>query len=115
MHIGSGPGVVGLSGIHVNPFVPLRRVRMLPSDSIATTVAPFATLAGAAFMALAIRLASLGFAAFLSAASTPVTMAAQIRTLIRDFTRTGILLFFLGRVTLYLSATGDKEEDLEKV
>src|SRR2546423_3982451 len=62
-HIGSGPGVVGLSGMHVTAFVPLRRVRIEPSAPMATIVAPFETLAGAAFIALAMRLASLDFAA----------------------------------------------------
>src|SRR5438309_12113074 len=62
-HIGSGPGVVGLSGMHVNAFVPLRRVRIEPSAPMATIVAPFETLAGAAFIALAMRLASVDFAA----------------------------------------------------
>src|SRR5713226_8108047 len=43
MHIGSGPGVDGLSGMQVKPFVPLRTVRMVPSAFIATIVAPLAT------------------------------------------------------------------------
>jgi hypothetical protein len=30
MRIGSGPGVPGLSGMQLKPFVPLRTVRMLP-------------------------------------------------------------------------------------
>src|SRR5207344_2389501 len=47
-HMGSGPGVAGLSGMQVKPFVPLRRVRIFPWASMATMVAPFATLAGAA-------------------------------------------------------------------
>src|SRR2546421_11327337 len=42
MHIGSGPGVVGLSGMHVQPFVPARIVRILPSAPISMIVAFFA-------------------------------------------------------------------------
>ncbi len=60
MHMGSGPGVAGLSGMQVNPLVPLRSVRILPSASIATMVAFLPTFAGAALMALFIRSASLG-------------------------------------------------------
>src|SRR5208282_3473592 len=59
-HIGSGPGVSGLSGMHVKPFVPLRRVRIPPFGSGATTVAFSATFLGAAFMALAINSSSVG-------------------------------------------------------
>src|SRR5881227_1009123 len=40
-HIGSGPGVAGLSGMHVQPFVPLRIVRIFPPADISTMVAPF--------------------------------------------------------------------------
>src|SRR5258708_39815565 len=58
--IGSGPGVAGLSGMHVKPLVPLRRTRILPSASIATMVAFFPTAAGAALMALLISSASVG-------------------------------------------------------
>src|SRR3989344_5949707 len=54
MHMGSGPGVAGLSGMQVKPFFPSRSVRILPSASMATMVAPFETFAGAADMALAI-------------------------------------------------------------
>src|SRR5882672_290623 len=53
MHIGSGPGVTGLSGMQVNPFFPARTVRMVPSASMLMMVASFATLGGAAFLALA--------------------------------------------------------------
>src|SRR6476659_2675514 len=66
MHIGSGPGVAGLSAIQVKPFVPWRSVRILPSASIAMMVASFETFAGAARCALAISWASLG--AFAAAA-----------------------------------------------
>ena len=55
IHMGSGPGVVGLSGIQVNPFDPLRKVTLLPSGSIATTVAASATALGAASNARRIR------------------------------------------------------------
>src|SRR5690242_20415903 len=65
-HIGSGPGVAGLSGMQVKPLVPLRSVCM-PLSSMVTIVAPLATAAGAACMALAISCASLG--AFLAAAA----------------------------------------------
>ncbi len=85
-HIGSGPGVAGLSGMHVNPFVPLRRVRILPSASIVTIVAAFPTFAGAADVALAINCSSViaglwGVAAVLagpdfSLASAPAGSAA---------------------------------------
>src|SRR3989344_4978908 len=60
MHMGSGPGVAGLSGMQVKPFVPWRRVRIFPSASIATMVAPFAIFAGAAAIALAINCLSVG-------------------------------------------------------
>src|SRR6185295_4472286 len=53
-HIGSGPGLSGLSGIQVKPLVPLRSSRILPPASIATIVASLATDTGAACMALAI-------------------------------------------------------------
>src|SRR4029077_8885358 len=65
-HIGSGPGVAGLSGMQVNPLLPLRSVCM-PLSSMVTTVAPLATLAGAAPVALAMSWASLG--AFLAGAA----------------------------------------------
>ncbi len=52
-HIGSGPGVAGLSGIQVKPLVPLRSVRIPPFGLGATIVALSATFLGAAFMALA--------------------------------------------------------------
>src|SRR5438045_267776 len=52
MHIGSGPGVVGLSAMQVKPLVPARTVLMVPSGCAATTVAPPETFAGAARIAL---------------------------------------------------------------
>src|SRR5690348_4210510 len=60
MHIGSGPGVCGLSGMQVNPLLPLRNVRIWWLASMATMVASLATFAGAACMALAMSEASLG-------------------------------------------------------
>src|SRR6478672_7100107 len=60
MHIGSGPGVVGLSAMQVKPLVPGRTVRKVPSGCGATTAAPAATLGGAACIALAMRSASDG-------------------------------------------------------
>src|ERR1700716_1115874 len=75
-HIGSGPGVSGLSGIHVKPLVPLRSVRMPPFGSGATMVAFSETFLGAAFMALAINSSSvdadLPAAAAWCAAGAPV-------------------------------------------
>src|SRR5215469_10129414 len=62
MHIGSGPGVAGLSGMQVKLFVPLRKVRIFPSAPMATIVACFPTLAGAADSALAMSSASVGTA-----------------------------------------------------
>src|SRR6266478_3078822 len=59
IHIGSGPGVSGLSGMHVKPSLPLRKVRILPSAPMATMVACCATLRGAAAIALAIICSSL--------------------------------------------------------
>src|SRR5882762_10460161 len=59
-HIGSGPGVSGLSGIHVKPLVPLRNVRIPPFGSGTTMVAFSATFCGAAFVALAINSSSGG-------------------------------------------------------
>src|SRR4030088_2536807 len=69
-HMGSGPGVSGLSGIHVKPLVPLRSVRIPPFGSGATMVASSATFLGAAFMALAISSSSVG------AVLAPLALAA---------------------------------------
>src|SRR5258707_6167549 len=55
MHIGSGPGVSGASGMQVQPFLPWRRVVALPPASIVTIEASWAIDAGAADSALAIR------------------------------------------------------------
>ena len=54
MHMGSGPGVAGLSGMQVNALVPRRRVRIVPSASMETMVAEAATADGAARIALSI-------------------------------------------------------------
>src|SRR5918994_4273359 len=51
-HIGSGPGVAGLSAIQVKLLVPLRTVRILPSAEASTTVAPLPIADGAADIAL---------------------------------------------------------------
>src|SRR5687768_14771873 len=59
MHIGSGPGVAGLSGMQVKPLLPLRRVFIVPSGLAATIVAFLATASGAADIALVIRSAEL--------------------------------------------------------
>src|SRR4030095_8454181 len=52
-HIGSGPGVVGESGMQVQPLVPLRTSVILPLASAVTIEAFFASDAGAADSALA--------------------------------------------------------------
>src|SRR5947208_3501631 len=62
-HIGSGPGVAGLSGMQVHPSVPLPSVRIVPTDAIVPTVASSATLAGATFLALVTSLPSIDFGA----------------------------------------------------
>jgi hypothetical protein len=59
-----------MSAMHVNAFVPFRTVRILPSASMATMVAPLATIGGAALMALAMICASV-IGAGASAARTP--------------------------------------------
>ena len=51
-HIGSGPGVVGLSGMQVQPLLPLRRTFELPLASMTTIDALWAIDAGAADSAL---------------------------------------------------------------
>src|SRR3546814_221331 len=53
MHIGSLPGVLGLSGMQVQPFLPSRSTLIVPSGLAATMTAPSAIVAGAAAMALA--------------------------------------------------------------
>src|SRR5262245_56855733 len=66
MHIGSGPGVSGLSAMQVKPLWPSRSVRGVPSACIVTMVASEDTLAGAAFIALSISFwssAAVGLAA----------------------------------------------------
>src|ERR1700691_5284275 len=78
-HIGSGPGVAGLSGMHVQPFVPLRIVRILPDASIAMTVAFPLILRGAALSALLIRVASLGASADLASPARMVNAMRQLR------------------------------------
>src|SRR4051794_8746259 len=52
-HIGSGPGVVGASGMQVQPLVPLRTTVMVPLASAVTIDASCASDAGAADSALA--------------------------------------------------------------
>src|SRR5690349_9774051 len=68
MHIGSGPGVAGLSPMQVNSLLPGRTVRMAPLASMATMVASAATLAGPARMALWIIASSAGIALVSAAA-----------------------------------------------
>src|SRR5687768_18039568 len=51
-HIGSGPGVAGLSAMQVKLLVPLRTVRILPSADASITVASLPIGDGAADIAL---------------------------------------------------------------
>src|SRR5690242_16872051 len=78
-HIGSGPGVAGASGMQVNPLVPWRNVRMLPSDCMAMMVAWRPTPGGAARMALAMSPASDEWLE-LPACATGVANSAAART-----------------------------------
>src|SRR3954451_14136661 len=63
MHIGSGPGVAGLSGMQVKVLLPLRMVRIFPSGPTATMAASCATAGGAADIALLMSSSSLVWAA----------------------------------------------------
>src|SRR5258706_2410125 len=63
MHIGSGPGVLGASGMQVKPFVPGRSERIVPSAAAAMTAACLETPAGAAGSALLVECATVGFGA----------------------------------------------------
>src|ERR1700724_1142328 len=51
-HIGSGPGVLGLSAMQVNWLLPWRTTRIFPSEPTSMIVAFFAIASGAADMAL---------------------------------------------------------------
>src|ERR1043165_8351606 len=73
MHIGSGPGVVGLSGMQVQPFLPSRRVFIAPSGCASTIVASPETEAGAA--AIALSIGSVGCAVAALAVSLPLACA----------------------------------------
>src|SRR5262245_42058466 len=82
MHIGSGPGVSGLSAMQVKPFFPGLTVRILPSACIATTVAPSETLAGAAVIALAMipsSVAAAGLSAALAFSAKAAIEAPRMR------------------------------------
>src|SRR5450631_2273743 len=68
-HMGSGPGVSGLSGMQVKPLVPLRSVRIAPLSPGATMAAFSATFFGAAFIALAINSSSVGAGLVFAAAA----------------------------------------------
>src|SRR5258708_22418275 len=57
-HIGSGPGVAGLSAMQVKPLLPLRTTRIAPLALRSTMVASLAMAAGAACMAVAMIWAS---------------------------------------------------------
>src|SRR5215510_13964944 len=61
-HIASGPGVLGLSAMHVKLLLPLRMLRILPSAVISTIAASFEMAAGAADIALLMIAASSLFA-----------------------------------------------------
>src|SRR5262245_60982786 len=84
-HIGSLPGLMGLSGIQVNGPLPSRSTRILPCSSMAMMVASLATAFGAADMALAIISASvlgalcLGWAAAGPARAAAATNAASAK------------------------------------
>src|SRR4051794_10863588 len=52
MHIGSGPGEFGSSGMQVKPLVPFRIVRISPFSFATMMVAFLATAGGAASIAL---------------------------------------------------------------
>src|SRR3984893_2033127 len=51
-HIGSGPGVLGLSAMQVNWLLPWRTTRIFPSEPTSMIVASFPIACGAADMAL---------------------------------------------------------------
>src|SRR4051812_27702455 len=78
MHIGSGPGVVGLPGMQVQPFVPLRTSRILPSCPMAMIVAPLLIELGAADSALLMSFASLIGAILCCCAKAGAAKAAQL-------------------------------------
>src|SRR3954467_7554890 len=69
MHIGSGPGVVGLSGMQVQPLWPSRRVFIEPSACAWTMAASLEREAGAAAIALSIGSKGWAALAFASAVS----------------------------------------------
>src|SRR5690349_8358132 len=52
MHIGSGPGVLGVSGMQVQPFLPARKVAIVPSALGSTIAASWVIEAGPADIAL---------------------------------------------------------------
>src|SRR5260370_42087581 len=60
-HIGSGPGVLGLSAMHVNWLLPWRTTRIFPSLLTSMIVAPLPIASGAADMALFITSSSVTF------------------------------------------------------
>src|SRR5690349_13568366 len=74
MHIGSGPGVAGLSGMQVQPLLPSRRVAIDPSASACMMVASREMDSGAADIALATgSLASEGAASLLETAAASLS------------------------------------------
>ena len=81
-HIGSLPGVVGLSGMHVKVPLPSRSTFMPPFSSMSMIVASCATALGAADIALAIfSLSVLGGVCFGCAAARPASATTVTRVM----------------------------------
>src|SRR5262245_8282215 len=80
-HIGSLPGVMGLSGMQVKGPLPSRSTFMLPLSSMSTMVASWATALGAADIALAIFSLSVLGGVCLGCAVARPTSATTLRTL----------------------------------
>src|SRR5690242_5400100 len=76
VHIGSGPGVAGLSGRQVKPLVPARSSFIEPSAPMSMIIAPLPTASGAALIALAILPASSVGAAAIAIVSAGFVSAA---------------------------------------
>src|SRR5258708_9447453 len=78
-HIGSGPGVAGLSAMQVKPLLPLRTTRIAPLALRSTMVASLAMAAGAACIALAMIWASVMGAIGWAAREAPARARARAR------------------------------------
>src|SRR3954454_22313017 len=76
MHIGSGPGVVGLSGMQVQPFLPWRSVFIDPSACASTMAASRETEGGGAAIALSIGSEGWAALAFAVSAALPCVSGA---------------------------------------